>query len=127
MFADDSLLQVNALSLRLTRPITPGDSATVSVDWTGRLVGYTETGSSYIRDRVDSAFTILRMDAFAYPRVGRPSHRALRAAGLEGFSYRVRVTVPRGLVVATGGGSVDATTSTRSCAGAMKARAPLPS
>ena len=111
LFEDDSLLQVNEVALHLARPLPSGDSVSVRVDWSGRLVGYTETGSLYIRDRIDSAFTILRMDAFAYPWIGRPSHRALRAAGQTHFAYQARVTVPRGQVVTMGGtltGRVDA-------------------
>ena len=46
----------------------------------GHLAGYVETGSLYIQDRVDDAFTIVREDAEAYPNVRVPSSRVNRAA-----------------------------------------------
>ena len=103
-FEDDSVLQVTAAEIALPRPVPPGDSIRVVVHYGGHLVGYVETGSLYIRDRVDSAFTILREDAFAFPALGVPSRRINRAMGFDHpFSFTVRVTVPAGEVVATGG------------------------
>jgi hypothetical protein len=103
VFQDDSVLQVNAITATLRRPIKPGDSVSLVVHYGGYLVGYTETGSVYIKDKVDSAFTIIREDAFAFPTLGVPSRKVNRATGFEPFMFDVRVTVPSGFVVATGG------------------------
>lgn len=69
----------------------------------GRLVGHTATGSLYIRDKVDSAFTILREDGFAFAALDVPSRSGNRSLGLPSFLFSVTVTVPVGQVVATGG------------------------
>jgi hypothetical protein len=73
------------------------------VHYRGILVGYTETGSLYIRDRVSRDFTIIREDAYAFPTLGIPSWAANRAAPRHSFTFAARVTVPPGLVVAMGG------------------------
>ena len=97
LFEDDSVLQVNAVKVTLARPVPPGDSVRLVVHYGGHLVGYVETGSLYIRDRVDSAFTIIRQDAFAFPALGVPSRRANRAMGFDHpFAFTARVTVPAG-------------------------------
>jgi hypothetical protein len=106
-FEDEPKLQVNMARVRLPRPLSPGDSTTVTVDYEGWLVGYTETGMSYVRDRIDPAFTIIREDAFAYPMLGVPSAIARVRAGIYDFTYLARVTVPDTLVVANGGELVD--------------------
>jgi hypothetical protein len=103
LFRDDSVLQVNAISVRLRKPLAAGDSAELAIQYGGHLVGYAETGSLYIKDKVDSAFTIIREDAFAFPVVGVPSRKINRATGYEPFMFDARVTVPSGFVVATGG------------------------
>jgi hypothetical protein len=56
-----------------------------------------------MRDRIDTAFTILRTDSYAYPEPGYPSARLIRSAPRPEFSYSARITVPTGLVVANGG------------------------
>ena len=103
LFDDDSLLQVNSAVVTLPHPIARGDSATLVVRFGGRLVGYTETGSLYIQDHVDTAFTIIREDAYAFPVLGVPSRLLNRAHGYPAFSFSARVTVPVGFVAATGG------------------------
>lgn len=103
LFVDDSLQQVNAIAVTLPHPLAPGDSIALRIEYGGHLVGYAETGSLYIRDHVDSAFTILRADAFAYPVLGVPSRAVNRATGYPDFAFDVWVAVPLGEVVATGG------------------------
>ncbi len=103
LFEDDSLLQVNAATITLPRPVGPGDSVAIVVHFGGHLTGYAETGSLYIQDHVDTAFTIIREDAYAYPVLGVPSSRLNRAHGYPPFAFSARVTVPDGFVAATGG------------------------
>jgi len=103
VFADDSIRQVNAVTVRLPAPLAPGDSARLVVRFGGFLVGYTETGSLYIKDHVARDFTILREDAFAFPVLGAPAWTAYRSVRREPFAFAARVTVPAGLVVATAG------------------------
>lgn len=103
IFTDDSLRQVNAIVVTLPRSVPRGDSVAITVRYGGRLVGYAETGSIYIKDHVARGFTILREDAFAFPTLGAPSWTVLRSMPREPFAFSAEVTVPSGLVVATGG------------------------
>jgi hypothetical protein len=103
VFQDDSSRQVNAIRVRPGRAILPHESLSLSVRYGGILVGYTETGSLYIRDRVSRDFTIIREDAYAFPVIGVPSHRVNRATPRGSFSFTANITVPADLVVATGG------------------------
>ncbi len=103
VFTDSPKRQVNQLAVRLPRPLPPGQTITLRVDYGGYLVGYTETGSVYIQDRVDEAFSILREDAFAWPVLGTLSRRVNRSAPRPDFDFRARVTVPEGHTVASSG------------------------
>ncbi|HEY6050377.1 MAG TPA: hypothetical protein VIZ58_03955 [Thermoanaerobaculia bacterium] len=108
-FEDDPKKQTNHLLVALTPPLEPGQTAMVEIEYGGYLAGYVETGSLYIQDRVDDAFTILREDADAYPTVRVPSHAKNRSAGLPEFDYLARITVPITHVVANGGALVEKT------------------
>jgi hypothetical protein len=103
IFEDDPMRQALAARVQLPSPVAPGERATIAIDFEGALVGYTETGMLYVKDRIDPAFTILRTDALAFPSVGVPSMNANRAMPLEPFGFAARVTVPSTHVVATGG------------------------
>lgn len=102
-FQDEPKRQTNQVLVPIAPPLQPGKSAIVKIDYGGYLAGYVETGSLYIKDRVDEAFTIIRQDADAYPTVRVPSYAANRAAGLPDFDYLARITVPESHVVANGG------------------------
>lgn len=95
--------QVNYVRIRLAAPVLPAESRTVTVDYSGYLLGYQETGWLYVQDRIDREFTILRKDCLAYPEVGVPVASVNETAGLPQFDYRARITVPAGLTVANGG------------------------
>ena len=58
-FEDDPRKQTNHLLVALDPPLEPGKTAVVEIEYGGYLAGYVETGSLYIQDRVDEAFTIL--------------------------------------------------------------------
>lgn len=102
-FADDPKLQVEFAEVALPRLLGQADRTELIVHYDGNLVGYVETGSLYIRDRIDTAFTILRSDAYAFPVLGWPEWRLNRAAPRRAFAFRAALTVPEGLVAVTGG------------------------
>lgn len=108
-FEDMPIRQTNHVVVTLAPPLPPGKSTIVTLKYGGYLAGYVETGSLYIKDRVDEAFTILREDADAYPTVRVPSFAKNRAAGLPEFDYLARITVPESHVVANGGALVEKT------------------
>jgi len=107
VFSDSPKQQVRSAVVHLGRPVSPGTRASVRVAWSGYLVGYTETGSLYIRDRIDPEFTILRADAYAFPVVGVPSWQANREAPGGDFAFDATVTAPKELTVANGGELVE--------------------
>jgi hypothetical protein len=102
-YGDNPRHQVTQAWVRLPRPLAPRAATRLEIRWSGFLWGYTETGSLYIRDRVDSAFTIIREDALAFPTPGVPSRSGNRAGPRGDFTFEARITVPRGQVVAAGG------------------------
>jgi len=99
-FSDWPRLQVNQIHVALGEDLLPGEELVLTVTYGGILVGYTESGMSYVRDRVDRKFTILRTDAFAFPSVGVQSISGLRSLPREDFSFAAKITVPTGLTVA---------------------------
>jgi len=102
-YADFGQLQVLAATVRLATPLPPGDTTTIVVRYGGYLLGYAETGMRYVRDRIDTAFTIIRPDGQAYPQVAYPSWAANRRTPWPRFTYRAAITVPESLTVANGG------------------------
>jgi hypothetical protein len=97
--------------VELPSGLFPGRSISVAVKWNGTLTPYTETGMMYVRERVDSAFTIIRSETGAFPVVAVPSLAAMRLAPREDFPYRVRITVPAYEVAALGGTLVSRTSN----------------
>lgn len=102
-FEDWEQLQVNYIEARLSKPIGPGQSRTISIVYEGYLFGYSNDGWMYVKDHIDKKFTIMRLDGFGYPVVGYPSDKANRRSGLQNYDYILSVTVPEELVVANGG------------------------
>jgi hypothetical protein len=102
-FTDDPMRQVTQVRVDLPRAIQPGQSTTLRIDYGGNLVGYTEIGWLYVRDRVDTAFTIIRQDALAFPDVGGINDAANRRLSRSDFTYTASVAVPSRYTVATGG------------------------
>ena len=102
-FHDWPQRQANVITVRLSEPLAPGDSATVVISYEGYLLGYAETGTRYQKDRIDPEFTIIRRDPYAYPIVSHPSLQSMRAAGLPQFDYRATITVPGSVTVANVG------------------------
>lgn len=125
-FSDLPLQQVVAAVVTVPVPVAPRRTTTINVSFAGNLVGYTETGSLYIRDRVDSAFTILRTDAFAFPSVGVPSWRANRGIPREDFAFELAVRVPGPQSVATGGAFVGRDSTDAGITWRYRSQGPVP-
>jgi hypothetical protein len=106
-FDDEPRRQVNAITVELAKPLSPGARTEMVVRYDGFLTGYVETGELYVKDRIDPAFTILRLDALAYPVVGVPSARSRRLMGFASFDYEATIDVPDSLQVANGGRLVE--------------------
>jgi hypothetical protein len=94
-FEDFGKRQVNYVTVSLDQQLEPSDTATIELVYEGYLLGYAETGWRYVKDRVDSSFTIIRNDGLAFPLVGVPSLRANRSAGFPTFTYLARISGQR--------------------------------
>ena len=101
-FEDEPMRQVNAVTLHLSKPLAPGKSTTVSLDYGGYIVGYTETGNLYVMDRVAEDFTIIREDAYSFPALGVLSRAVNRKISRSDFTYDAQITVPKGYIVGAG-------------------------
>ncbi|HYU25230.1 MAG TPA: peptidase M1, partial [Thermoanaerobaculia bacterium] len=94
---------MNHVVVALPEPLAPKGKTTVEIEYEGPLLGYSETGMLYVKDKIDPEFTILRMDAYAYPVQGAPSRAMNRRSPLYKYTYTARIEVPKELVVANGG------------------------
>lgn len=112
-YEDWETLQVNFIEVRPDKPIEKNVEQILRVEYEGHLLGYTETGMNYVKDKINKKFTILRPDCYAYPRIGYPSWASNRLAGLENFEYHIKITVPDTLVVANGGELIEQTNNDR--------------
>ncbi len=102
-FRDEPRRQVTQVVVKLRRPVAPGERTTLQLDYAGYLVGYTEIGWLYVHDHIDSAFTIIRSDALAFPIVGGLVDSVNRTIPRTDFTYDASVRVPSHFLVATGG------------------------
>ncbi len=102
-FDDFDVLQVNAINIKLVKPIPIGISKKIEIKYEGSLLGYSETGMSYIKDHIDFNFTILRPDCLSYPILGKPEFSTLKSISSQNFDYKVKVSVPESLFVVNGG------------------------
>ena len=105
-FADFSQMQANQILVPLAPALAPGQEVTLELQYAGHVLGYSETGMLYVRDRIDTTYTMLREDTYAYPQPGYPSQALNRRAGLPEYSYSARITVPSSYTVANGGALV---------------------
>ena len=125
-FLDEPKKQVTHALVTLQRPLQPGQTTTLDLHYTGYLVGYTETGSIYIRDRIDPEFSILRVDAHAFPSIGVLSWRANRLAPRVDFSFEARITVPEAYTVASGGTLLERSVEDGRATFTYRSTAPVP-
>lgn len=103
-FEDREVYQANYIEVIPAKSLLKGDSCKLIIEYEGYLLGYTETGMNYVKDKIDPEFSILRSDCRAYPELGYPSEKINRAAGYSpSFNYTIKVQVPDSLVVANGG------------------------
>ena len=103
-FEDWEIYQANYIEVVPAKPLLKGDSCKLIIEYEGYLLGYTETGMNYVRDKIDAEFTILRPDCKAYPELGYPSEKINRAAGFSpSFDYTIKIHVPDSLVAVNGG------------------------
>ena len=101
-FDDFGKLQVNTINIKDT--IQSKQQKQIIIYYEGYLLGYTETGMRYIKDKISPDFTLIRDDAYSYPIIGKPSLSFLRQNSRNrNFTYDIKVTVPDSLVVANGG------------------------
>ena len=110
-FEDMGKLQVNYIEVPLNHALAPGQETTLELEYEGYVLGYRETGMLYVQDRIDTTYTIVREDAYAYPQPGYPSQATNRRAGLPTYNYTARITVPAAYTVANGGELVTRTDS----------------
>ncbi|MGC0118502.1 M1 family aminopeptidase [Pseudoalteromonas piscicida] len=102
---DDSLFQSNYIKLSLSEALQPDQQTTFTVNYSGHIKGYVETGMAYIKDDITPLFSIIRMDAYAYPLITVPDDRVNRASRFwqKLYNYTASIEVDSGLVVANGG------------------------
>jgi SAM-dependent methyltransferase len=105
-FIDEKSLQVNLVTIRPSRPLSSGKTASIRLKYAGPLWGYPEV-MAYVRDRIDESYSLLRPDSLAYPMLARASFQSLMAAYRSPFTYRVEAEVPSGHIVACGGRPVE--------------------
>jgi hypothetical protein len=100
-------LQVNFITISLSRVLSPGEQRKLKLDYEGYLLGYSEAGWRYVKDHIDKKFTIIRTDGFGYPVLGFPNEQDMLAIVKERYDYLIDLTVPSGMMAVTGGELID--------------------
>lgn len=104
-----SLTDLNSFKVNSVKVIVPenfkfNDTPIIlSIAYEGTLAGYEETGLTYVKDKIDPDFTIIRPDCLAYPIVGNPELSTLKNITLENFDYQLSITVPYSFFVVNAG------------------------
>jgi hypothetical protein len=103
LITDEPKRQVTQIIVKLRRPVAPGARTIVRLEYSGYLTPYSEVGWLYVKDHIDTTFTILRRDALAFPEIGGVSRAANRKIPFPAFTYTADVRVPSKFLVAAGG------------------------
>ena len=110
-------IQVNYIDIALEKALLPDEKRKINLEYEGYMFGYSADGWRYVRDNIDRNFTMIRTDGYGYPVIAYPNEKDMMPAQVR-HEYTIRVTVPDGLTVVTGGklmeqsGSGDAATFT---------------
>jgi len=99
---DENRFQVNSIQIRLSKPLSPGASIEIIMNYRGSVYGYPEI-MRYVQDRVSEQYSLIRPDGLSYPVLACPTLECYMNTYQSTFSYDVRVTVPSGYVAACGG------------------------
>jgi hypothetical protein len=97
-----SKLQVNSVEVLLDKPLPPGKSVVVKLNYDGYLTPYQEV-FGYVRESVNPTYTLLRNDTYCFPVVAAPEQGRLFGRMDAKFDYQATVRVPKGYTVAAGG------------------------
>jgi aminopeptidase N len=95
-------IQVNYIEIGLEEALLPGEQSTIELEYEGYLFGYSADGWRYVKDNIDRNFTMIRTDGYGYPVIAFPNEKDMMPAQVR-HDYTIRVTVPDGLKVVTGG------------------------
>ena len=104
--SDEPSLQAREVIVRLSSPLAPGDSASITMRYSGFMFGYPEV-MAYVNDRIDEEYSLLRPDALSFPVIADTTFASVLAAYDARFTYDLFATVPRGYTAACGGVFID--------------------
>jgi len=103
-FEDFDKLQVNHIQIALPNQ----NRSSLTLRFNGYVLGYAETGMKYVKDHISPDFTIIRMDAFSYPVLGKPSVGDLQSSVSNNFfDYNIAITIPDSLNAVTLGKPIE--------------------
>lgn len=101
--------QAVTIEVKLPDAVGAGETARLRVRHGGPMLGYREL-MRYTKDSIEEDFSLLRPDVLAYPVLGPVTERDLlgniNTQIVAGWTFRLRVTVPKPLVVAASGRQV---------------------
>jgi len=98
-FTDISEVEVNYIEARLKPSLAPSSSTQITIIYQGTIESY-ENIFQYIKDKINSDYTIIRLDAYSYPILGEPELRKqVSIIPSQRFSYNLEISVPKGLIV----------------------------
>ncbi len=96
--------QVNHTQVRLAKPLEPSQSMTLDITYGGQMAASRESGMAYVQETLDPAFSIFRIETFAYPVINLPDAQGKSPLAMSSaFSQRITINMPEGHDIATGG------------------------
>ena len=96
-FPDNPIWQANAIEIRLSSPLAPGQTTSIRLKYGGALFGYREV-MGYVRDTISEDYSLLRAESMPYPMIGAPSYAGWRSSYQNKFDYQIQAAVPVGFV-----------------------------
>jgi hypothetical protein len=98
---DNSDLELNIISVKLSSTLKPDDSTEFSVQYKGDLKSLSLYGDTFPIDTLNPDFTMIRMDSFIYPVISEPSAKALETyKKYQRYNPTAKITVPQGYSLA---------------------------
>lgn len=102
LFDNNEKHKVNYILVKIDNALLPNEEITINIEYEGVLSGYTDV-MRYVKDSINTEFSILREDCFAYPCLAYPSWESFAGTINNTFEYNVKIIVPEGITAACGG------------------------
>lgn len=99
---DEENYYINYITINLDGILEPNGQVILNIEYEGNINGYSHL-MAYIKDKIDSDFSILRPDSHTYPIVAEPNFDSILQSYDNTFTYNISINIPKEYTAGCGG------------------------